>query len=60
VTNGRCPPEVRQLAWQIGIHRTHLSNIERGGRNIGLLNIERVAAALSLPLSQLFGLVERS
>jgi transcriptional regulator with XRE-family HTH domain len=49
-----------QLAGQIGIHRTHLSDVERGGRNICLLNIERVAAALALPLSQLFGLVERS
>jgi transcriptional regulator with XRE-family HTH domain len=48
------------LAGRAGIHRTYLSDVERGARNICLLNIERVAAALSLPLSELFRLVERS
>jgi transcriptional regulator with XRE-family HTH domain len=47
------------LADRAGIHRTYLSDVERGSRNICLLNIERVAAALSLPLSELFRLVER-
>jgi transcriptional regulator with XRE-family HTH domain len=47
------------LAHQAGIHRTYLSDVERGTRNICLLNIERVAAALSLPISALFQLVER-
>jgi len=47
------------LAARAGIHRTYLSDVERGSRNICLLNIERVAKALSLPLSELFRLVER-
>ena len=48
------------LAEKAGIHRTYLSDIERGARNVSLLNIERVAAALTLPISELFRLVEQS
>jgi transcriptional regulator with XRE-family HTH domain len=48
------------FAEQAGIHRTYLSDIERGVRNISLINIERLASALSLKLYELFGLVERS
>jgi transcriptional regulator with XRE-family HTH domain len=48
------------LADKAGIHRTYLSDIERGGRNVSLINIERVAIALSLSLSELFAIVERS
>ena len=48
------------LADKARIHRTYLSDIERGTRNVSLINIERVAAALSLPVSELFRLVERS
>ena len=47
------------LAEKAGIHRTYLSDVERGSRNICLLNIERVAAGLSMPMSELFRLVER-
>jgi transcriptional regulator with XRE-family HTH domain len=42
------------LAGLAGIHRTYLSDVERGSRNIGLLNIERLALALSIPLADLF------
>jgi transcriptional regulator with XRE-family HTH domain len=48
------------LAENVGIHRTYLSDVERGGRNICLLNIERMAAALALPISALFQRMERS
>lgn len=41
-----------------GIHRTYLSDIERGTRNLSLINIERVARALSLKISELFRAVE--
>jgi transcriptional regulator with XRE-family HTH domain len=47
------------LADKAGIHRTYLSDIERGTRNVSLINIERVAAALAFPISELFRLVER-
>jgi hypothetical protein len=35
-----------------------LSDVERGSRNLSLINIERPAAALSMPISELFRLVE--
>ena len=47
------------LAEKARIHRTYLSDIERGGRNVSLVNIERLAGALSMPLSELFRLVEQ-
>jgi len=47
------------LAEKAKIHRTYLSDIERGSRNLSLLNIEKLAAALSLSISELFQRVER-
>lgn len=48
-----------ELAERAGIHRTYLSDIERGSRNVSIINIERVAVALGLQVSELFQLVER-
>jgi transcriptional regulator with XRE-family HTH domain len=48
------------LADKAGIHRTYLSDIERGARNPSLVSIERVADGLALTLSDLFRRVERS
>ena len=45
-----------ELAEKAGIHRTYLSEIERGTRNPSLVNIERLAAALSVSLPDLFAL----
>jgi transcriptional regulator with XRE-family HTH domain len=47
-----------EFAEQAGIHRTYVSDIERGTRNVSLVNIERVASALSLTISELFQLAE--
>ena len=41
------------LADEAGLHRTYVSSVERGERNIGLLNIERLAVALRLPPGEL-------
>lgn len=46
------------LAHKAGIHRTYLSDVERGTRNLSLLNIERLAAALAMKMSELFVAVE--
>lgn len=46
------------LADKAGIHRTYLSDVERGTRNLSLLNIERLATALMMTMSELFGRVE--
>jgi transcriptional regulator with XRE-family HTH domain len=48
------------LADRAGIHRTYLSDVERGSRNLSLINIERLAAALAISMSELFRLVERT
>jgi len=36
-----------------GLDRTYLGGIERGERNVALLNIEKIAKALRVSLSQL-------
>jgi len=47
------------LADKAQIHRTYVSDIERGSRNVSLINIERLAASLAMPMSGLFLLVEK-
>ncbi|MEX2495096.1 MAG: helix-turn-helix transcriptional regulator [Woeseia sp.] len=34
------------LASEVGVHRTYIGGVERGERNVGLLNINRIALAL--------------
>jgi transcriptional regulator with XRE-family HTH domain len=41
------------LAEKARIHRTYLSDVERGSRNLSLINIERLAGALRLRISEL-------
>jgi transcriptional regulator with XRE-family HTH domain len=48
------------LAEKAKIHRTYLSDIERGARNVSLINIENLAAALNMPMADLFREVERT
>ncbi|WP_431918127.1 helix-turn-helix domain-containing protein [Micromonospora wenchangensis] len=42
------------LAELAGVHRTYVSSLERGQRNVGLDNILAIAAALGVPASELF------
>jgi transcriptional regulator with XRE-family HTH domain len=35
------------------IHRTYIGDVERGTRNISLVNMTRIAKALEVPLSRL-------
>ena len=47
------------LAEKAGIHRTYLSDVERGTRNVSLVNIEKLAASLAISVSELFLEVEK-
>ena len=42
-----------RLAELAGLHRTYVSSVERGLRNISLLNIDKLASALAVPLTSL-------
>ena len=42
-----------KLAELAGLHRTYVSSVERGERNISILNIEKLALALKVPLAEL-------
>ncbi len=43
-----------EFAEQCGLHRTYIGGIERGERNVGLVNIERIAVALRVSIADLF------
>lgn len=43
-----------ELAERAGLHRTYVSDVERGRRNISLGSIEKLATALELSISKLF------
>lgn len=47
-----------ELAGRAGLHRTYISDVERGARNVSLESIHRLAAALEVPLSVLFSRLE--
>ena len=47
-----------RLAEDVGIHRTYVGDVERGLRNVGLLNVDRIATALETDLAGLMTEVE--
>ena len=46
-----------EAAERCGLHRTYYSGIERGVRNVSLVNIERVSRGLKVSLPDLFSRV---
>ena len=48
-----------RLAEEAGLHTMYVSDVERGRRNVGVINIDRLATALSVDLPTLMGDVER-
>jgi CheY-like chemotaxis protein/DNA-binding XRE family transcriptional regulator len=42
------------LATRADLHRTYISDIERGARNVSLKNVEKLSEALGIPLATLF------
>ena len=47
-----------ELAARCSLHRTYISDIELGKRNLSLENIERIAISLNQSLSEFFKEVE--
>ena len=47
-----------ELAARCGLHRTYVGAIERGERNVSLVNIERMANGLQVSLEELFAEVQ--
>jgi len=44
-----------ELADACGLHRTYIGDIERQQRNVSIDNIERIASALGVSISELLG-----
>ncbi len=42
-----------ELAFKAGLHRTYMSDVERGTRNVSIRNIEKIAKALGVTPSKL-------
>lgn len=47
-----------QLAGRSGLHRTYISDVERGERNLSLESIYNISKGISTPLSVLFAQAE--
>lgn len=44
-----------QLAFEADLHRAYIGQIERGEKNIGLVNLEKIAKALNVNPRNLIG-----
>ncbi|WP_176215256.1 helix-turn-helix domain-containing protein [Cytobacillus gottheilii] len=43
----------------VGLHRTYISEVERGTRNVSLINIVKIAEGLEIKTSELFLEIEK-
>jgi transcriptional regulator with XRE-family HTH domain len=43
-----------KLAAEADLHRAYIGQIERGEKKIGLVNLEKIAKALKVPIQNLF------
>jgi len=48
-----------ELARTSDFHRSYISDVERGYRNISLKNLSKLASALQMPVSNLLALAEQ-
>ena len=42
-----------KFALSIGLDRTYISSVERGKRNVSIVNLEKIAKGLNISLSEL-------
>lgn len=42
-----------ELSFESELHRTYISDIERGNRNVSIKNIEKIAKALKVSLKEI-------
>ena len=47
-----------KFALKIGMDRTYFASVELGKRNIAIINLEKIARGLNVPLSELFENIE--
>ena len=47
------------FADKIGINRTYYGNLERGENSISIDKLQKISRTLNIPLSELFGRVEK-
>ncbi len=43
-----------QLAFETGMHRAYIGQIERGEKNIGVINLDRIARSLGKDIAGFF------
>lgn len=49
-----------KFALQIGMDRTYYASVESGKRNISIINIEKIALGLGIPISAIFEKIEKT
>ena len=49
-----------ELAFKAGVHRTYIGMVERGEKNITILNLKKISNALEIQISEIFKLVEKN
>lgn len=42
-----------ELAFEAGLHRAYVGQIERGEKNIGVVNLQKIAKALNIKMAKL-------
>jgi transcriptional regulator with XRE-family HTH domain len=48
-----------ELGYRAGLHRTYISNIERGEQSLSYINVVKLAKALAIPTSELISRAEQ-